>query len=112
MYLGKMNAAPVHPAPFRSTTSESRTATALPSTIAAVITALEGIMDRCAATGSRLGYFAALYHKVTCRVRDGIAAGEFADAPRMERLDVAFANRHIEAFMQQERGETPTQSWA
>jgi len=83
----------------------------LPTTIAEVITELEQIMDLCTRTNNRLGYFAALYHKVTCRVRDGIKNGEFEDGPRMERLDVQFANRYIQAWQQLQANQTPTQSW-
>jgi hypothetical protein len=83
----------------------------LPTNIHEVVAALEQIMDNCARTGNRLGYFAALYYKVTCRVRDGIAAGEFEDGPRMEKLDVTFANRYIHAWQRYEAGEAPTKSW-
>ena len=70
----------------------------LPTTIDEVITALEQIMDTCTRTGNRLGYFAALYYKVTCRVREGIRNQEFEDGARMERLDVTFANRYLQAW--------------
>ena len=84
----------------------------LPTTIHEVITELEQIMDICTRTNNRLGYFAALYHKVTCRVRDGIANGEFEDGARMERLDVTFANRYIHAWKRLQTGEAPTIPWA
>ena len=83
----------------------------LPTTIHEVIAALEQIMDTCACTNDRLGYFAALYHKVTCRVRDGIANHEFEDGARMERLDVVFANRYLYAWQRLQAGEHPTASW-
>ncbi len=83
----------------------------LPGTIDEVVARLEGIMDECARSGSRLGFFAALYHKVTCRVREGIRAGEFEDNARMERLDVVFANRYIHAWDRYRSGEGPTASW-
>jgi hypothetical protein len=84
----------------------------LPTTIHEVVTELERIMDTCTRTNNRLGYFAALYHMVTCRVRDGIANGEFEDGARMERLDVTFANRYIHAWHRYEAGEAPTIPWA
>jgi hypothetical protein len=83
----------------------------LPSTIEEVIIELERIMDDCERTNCSLGYFAALYHKVTCRVREGIVNNEFEDGKRMERLDVSFANRYIAAWRQQESGQKPTASW-
>lgn len=83
----------------------------LPTNIQEVITELERIMTDCEGANNRLGYFAALYHKVTCRVRDGIAAHEFEDGPRMERFDVTFANRFIQAWQVYREGGTPTASW-
>jgi hypothetical protein len=83
----------------------------LPTTIDEVIAELESIMDACEQSGSSLGYFTALYHKVTCRVRDGIANNEFGDGERVERLDVTFANRYIEAWHQYQSGKAPTASW-
>jgi signal transduction histidine kinase len=67
-------------------------------TIDEVILRLEQIISDAITTGNRAGYFAALYHKVTCRVKEGIAIGEFQDGPRMEKLDVVFANRYIAAY--------------
>lgn len=69
-------------------------------TIDEVIFRLEQIISDAITTDNRAGYFAALYHKVTCRVKEGIATGEFQNGPRMERLDVVFANRYIAAYDQ------------
>jgi len=44
-------------------------------------------------------------------VKEGIAAGRFDDGPRMERLDVTFANRYLEALNRFRRGESPTPCW-
>ncbi|MGI4866008.1 MAG: DUF5995 family protein [Janthinobacterium lividum] len=83
----------------------------LPTTIDEVIAELEQILDTCARTNNRLGYFAALYYKVTCRVREGIKNQEFEDGPRMERLDVTFANRYLQAWRTWQAGQPPTASW-
>jgi hypothetical protein len=48
---------------------------------------------------------------VTIRVRDGILAGEFGDNPRMERLDVIFAKRFIDAYHSYQNGLPITESW-
>jgi len=80
-------------------------------TIGDVLARLDGIVDRCLSEGSRLGYFAALYRAVTARVRDGIASGRFEDGRRMERLDVLFANRYLDAVDRHWRGEETTRSW-
>lgn len=83
----------------------------LAHTIDEVIARLEAIITTARAQNSRLGYFPALYNRVTMRVRDGIRAGEFADGPRMERLDVIFANRYLEAYERYQAGELPSRSW-
>ena len=76
-----------------------------------VIASLDDIIDRSITASSRLGYFAALYRKVTVRVRDSIAEGFFDDGSRMERLDVIFANRYLDAYGRFERGDEPSSAW-
>lgn len=80
-------------------------------TIDQVIQQLDDIVDWSLGHDSRLGYFAALYRKVTIKVKEGIKTGFFEDGPRMERLDVVFANRYLEAFEQNQRKIAPTRSW-
>jgi hypothetical protein len=82
------------------------------STIDEVVHRLTDIIAESIRTGSRLGYFAALYNRVTMRVRQGVARGEFEDNRRMEQLDVYFANRYLDAYDQHRRGELPSRSWA
>lgn len=80
-------------------------------TIDDVLRALDEIIDWAWTSKSRLGYFPALYRRVTQAVKDGIANGEFENGPRMERLDVNFASRYLDAFEQFRSGAQPTQSW-
>ncbi|MGN6530817.1 MAG: DUF5995 family protein [Ginsengibacter sp.] len=70
----------------------------LPATIDEVIFQLEQIISYCEANNSAAGYFAVLYHKVTRRVKECIANREFEDGIRMEKLDVAFATRYLNAY--------------
>lgn len=63
------------------------------------------------ANESRLGYFPALYRKVTLQVARGISQGQFEDGRRMERLDVLFANRYLEAFELFQQGKAVPESW-
>ena len=83
----------------------------LPTNIDEVVARLDGIVQDSIDTGSRLGYFGALYNRVTKAVRTGIRSRAFEDNARMERLDVIFANRYIDAYDRQARGETHTLSW-
>jgi len=85
--------------------------TATPNTIDDVIRRLTTIVDNAKTDGSRLGYFPALYRKVTVEVRDGIANGVFDDGPRMERLNVVFASRYLDAFDAYREGGALTRSW-
>lgn len=80
-------------------------------TIADAISMLEVVIASARRENSRLGYFPALYRKVTIRVRDGLLRGEFEDNSRMENLDVNFANRYLAAVYQHWNGETPTRAW-
>jgi Family of unknown function (DUF5995) len=65
-----------------------------------VIAKLETIIADAINLNSRAGYFAALYLKVTCRVKQGIQTGEFENGSRMELFDVTFANRYLDAYEQ------------
>lgn len=80
-------------------------------TIDEVISQLNKIISGSIKSNSRAGYFAALYYKVTCRVKDGIQAGEFQDGPRMEQLDVMFANRYLAAYEQWTNKKPISASW-
>jgi Family of unknown function (DUF5995) len=81
------------------------------TTVDGVLEALDDIIARALVTGSRVGYFAAIYRKVTAKVAEGIAGGFFDDGQRMERLDVAFATRYLDALDAYENGGQPTRSW-
>jgi len=80
-------------------------------TIDEVILTLDEIIARARRERSRLGFFATLYRNVTVRVKAGIAEGFFEDGPRVERLDVAFANRYLTALESFQRGQHPSLCW-
>jgi hypothetical protein len=83
-----------------------------PQTIEEVIARLEGLIDDALRRRSRIGYFAALYERVTSNVRRALVAGDvFKDNPRMERLDVIFAGRFLDAWDAHAAGREPTASW-
>jgi hypothetical protein len=83
----------------------------LPVTIDEVILQLEKIIAYCEANNSCAGYFAVLYHKVTCRVKECIANKNFEDGIRMEKLDVVFASRYLSAFYSWLGSKPTSQSW-
>lgn len=84
------------------------------ATIQQVVEALETVIDWSIDASSRLGYFAALYKRVTVAVGVAVAEGKFEDGARLARLDAAFANRYFDALnglFHPDRFPRPTHSW-
>lgn len=81
------------------------------NTIDDVIKELEAIVAHAESAGSTSGYFAALYLKVTRKVKEGIETGFFDDGPRMEKLDVVFAKRYLDALHHFKAGNNVSESW-
>ncbi|NTS39391.1 hypothetical protein HRG84_00620 [Flavisolibacter sp. BT320] len=77
-----------------------------------VINRLDAIMQDCLREKIKAGYFTALYHKVTCKVKEALLKGEFENAERMEKLDTIFAGRYIDAWEGWRAGKPISQSWA
>jgi Family of unknown function (DUF5995) len=88
----------------------SRTETGV-GTIDEVLDVLDSVIARALERGSRVGYFAAIYRKVTAKVAEGIATGLFDDGERMERFDVTFAERYLASLHAYETGGEATRSW-
>jgi hypothetical protein len=76
-----------------------------------VIVRLDETIARSRRERSRLGFFAALYRNVTLKVKEGIRDSFFDDGPRMERLDVTFASRYLDALEAHRRGEPASACW-
>jgi hypothetical protein len=84
------------------------------TTIQQVVDALGTVINWSIEASSRLGYFAALYKRVTIAVGIAVAEGKFEDGARLERLDAAFANRYFHALnghFHPDRFPRPTHSW-
>ena len=81
------------------------------NTIDEVIAALDTIIQQSWDQQNRIGYFAALYRRVTGAVRDGLTSGSFQNGPLMEQLDVVFASRYLDALAAYQSGGTPSRSW-
>ena len=80
-------------------------------TINEIIDRLESITRESVVTGNQLGIFAQVYLGVTKLVKAGIREGRFDDGPRMERLDVIFANRYLDAYDQFQKKQRCTHAW-
>lgn len=81
------------------------------NSISEVIEQLDSIIAQAKTTSNRAGYFAALYKKVTVAVYEKIKAGYFDDNERMEKLDVVFANRYLEAYHCYTESKACTGAW-
>ncbi len=81
------------------------------TTIDHVLTALDEIIQQSRQDNDTLGYFAALYRNVTHEVKNGIAENAFEDGARMEKLDVLFAKRYLDAFYAHKAGKQTTHAW-
>jgi hypothetical protein len=69
------------------------------ATVPDVIEAISGFIGWCQANSSRLGYFAALYLRITNAVEAALIQGTvFQDNVQMAQLDVTFANRYLTAL--------------
>lgn len=76
-----------------------------------VISHLNKIIVKETLNNSTMAFFPVLYLKVTERIKNGILRQEFEDNSRMEKFDIIFANRYIEAYNLEANKEYPTQSW-
>jgi hypothetical protein len=81
------------------------------NSIIEVLEILDEIIVRNRNEGSRLGYFPALYRRVTQKVHQDIEAGLFEDGERMSRLDVNFANRYFDAYHAYILGVPCSRAW-
>jgi hypothetical protein len=84
------------------------------SRLDAVVSALDSVIEWSITASSRLGYFAALYKRITIAVAVAVKNGAFEDGPRMELFDAAFASRYFDALnghFHPEEFPRPTRSW-
>lgn len=81
------------------------------NTIDEVIEQLEHIIQDSIESESTLGYFAALYHKVTLTIKNKLGTNYFDNDDRMEQLDVIFANRYLLAYANYKQGKPISKSW-
>jgi hypothetical protein len=85
------------------------------ATVPDVIQAMSVFIAWCETNSSRLGYFAALYMRITKAVEAALIQGNvFQDNPRMTQLDVTFANRYLaalDAYFHPELSPTLSRCW-
>jgi hypothetical protein len=76
-----------------------------------VIAQLDDLITIARREKNRSGFFAATYRRVTVKVKEGIALGRFEDGARMERLDVIFANRYLDALRRFRQNQPTSRCW-
>ena len=76
-----------------------------------VIAALDNIILDAKKNKDSSGYLAALYRKVTISVKEGIDSNKFENGPRMEKLDIVFASRYLDAWQAWKNKEPVSASW-
>jgi hypothetical protein len=79
-----------------------------------VVEAIESIIDWSLSASSRLGYFAALYKRITLAIGVAVSQGKFDDAARMQLFDATFAGRYFDAlngYFHPAQYAKPTRSW-
>lgn len=82
------------------------------TTIADVLRVLTEITERAIHDQNRLGFFSALYLRMTAAVKRAIDERVFDDGERMERFDVIFANRYFEAHELHRNQRQLPRAWA
>lgn len=80
-------------------------------TIDDVIRFLDYIISESEKNADPLGYFAVLYQRVTIKVKEEIQNNYFEDGPRMEKLDVVFAKKYIDAWVAWKNNREISESW-
>ncbi|MBL3546952.1 DUF5995 family protein [Chryseobacterium sp. KMC2] len=80
-------------------------------TIEEVLQKLDTIIIWCKENQSPAGYFGCTYRIMTAQVLKGIQQKKFEDNPRMVTLDIAFAQRYLEAWDSYRKGNRCSNSW-
>lgn len=80
-------------------------------TIEEVLQKLDSIIIWCKENQSPAGYFACTYRIMTAQVLKGIQQKKFEDNPRMTMLDLAFAQRYLDAWENYSKGKKCSNAW-
>jgi uncharacterized protein with NAD-binding domain and iron-sulfur cluster len=76
-----------------------------------VIARLDRIVETAHHQRSRIGYFAALYHHVAVKFKACVEQQLYQQPELIERLDLIFFNRYLDALRHYCLGATPTEPW-
>jgi len=76
-----------------------------------VLQELDNIVETTIEDNSLHGIFAWVYRRTTAKIAKGARENRFDDPIRMEKFDVAFARRYIDAFHHSREGKPVSLSW-
>jgi hypothetical protein len=76
-----------------------------------ILLELDKIIDQSVAENNHLGIFAYVYRRTTAQVKQAIIAKQFEDNPRMEKMDVAFANLYLNACQDFRQKKVCSEAW-
>lgn len=85
--------------------------TTLPTNINEVIKRLDEIIEETISDKNYLGIFAYVYRRTTAQIQKAILDKRFDDNDRMEKFDVIFANRYIDAYENFKLKNPISKSW-
>lgn len=81
------------------------------NTIGDILDDMNDIIVATTHDNDRRGYFAALYKHVTYSIAEGIKFGKFEDGARMEKFDIIFATRYLDAYYNKEQDPPTPECW-
>ena len=81
------------------------------NSIEEVLNRLDAIIAETLKDGNSLGIFAYVYRRTTAQIKQAINEGAFEDNGQMERMDVRFANEHLEAYSLYRDGRSCSAPW-
>jgi hypothetical protein len=82
------------------------------NTIDEVLEQLDGIIAESKRTNDPLGFFAYIYRRTTAQIKLAIIDKKFEDSARMEKFDVLFANKYLNAYSDYHNGLAVCGPWA
>lgn len=82
------------------------------NTIDQVIDQLDAIIADSVKNNDPLGFFAYIYRRTTAQIKQAILDGKFEDNARMEKFDVHFANKYLDAYRDYHAGKPVCGPWA
>ncbi len=83
----------------------------LPTSIDQVLEQLDSIIQDSVKDNDHLGIFAYVYRRTTAQIKQAIQNQDFEDNDRMERFDIRFASKYLQAYYNFQSGMSVPKSW-